>query len=287
VFVCIGENRHHELAGQPVGALAPDGHGGALAIVSGHALRRRTPDGKWITLATSEVPLSCCVSVGDVIYVGTDDARVLRVGETGDIEPLRGFEAVAGRDTWYAGSAVIDGQRVGPPLGIRSITVTADRRVLLANVHVGGIPRSTDGGATWHATIDIDTDVHEVCAHPTDPGIVIAAAAVGLCVSHDGGATWTVEQDGLHASYCSAVAFLGNDTCRGRIHRPLREAGCYLSTTAGPPAVLRARRRPATMDRWHRRHPLHRHAGVSRRSGGSGRQPLALDGQRTDVGPSR
>lgn len=75
VFVCIGENRHHELAGQPVGALAPDGHGGALAIVSGHALRRRTPDGKWITLATSEVPLSCCVSVGDVIYVGTDDVH--------------------------------------------------------------------------------------------------------------------------------------------------------------------------------------------------------------------
>jgi hypothetical protein len=60
--------------------------------------------------------------------------------------------------------------------------VTADRRVLLANVHVGGIPRSTDGGATWHPTIDIDTDVHEVCAHPTNPGVVIAAAAVGLCV---------------------------------------------------------------------------------------------------------
>jgi hypothetical protein len=182
VFVCIGENRHHELAGQPIGALAPDGHGGALAIVSGHSLRRRTLDGKWMTLATGEAPLSCCVSVGDVIYVGTDDARVLRVDETGDIEPLRGFEVVAGRDTWYAGSAVIDGQRVGPPLGIRSITVTADRRVLLANVHVGGIPRSTDGGATWHPTIDIDTDVHEVCAHPTNPGVVIAAAAVGLCV---------------------------------------------------------------------------------------------------------
>ena len=211
LFVYTGENRHHELAGQPVGALAPDGQGGALAIVSGHALRRRTPDGEWITIATSEFQLSCCVRVGDVIYVGTDDARVLRVGKTGDVEPLRGFETVAGRDTWYAGSAVIDGQRVGPPLGIRSITATADRRVLLANVHVGGIPRSTDGGATWHPTIDIDTDVHEVCAHATDPGIVIAAAAVGLCISHDGGATWTVEQDGLHASYCSAVAFLGND----------------------------------------------------------------------------
>jgi photosystem II stability/assembly factor-like uncharacterized protein len=211
VFVCTGENRSHELAAQPVGALASDGQGGALAIVSGHALFRRTPDGEWITIAASELPLSCCVSNGDVIYVGTDDARVLRVSKTGDIAPLRGFEAVAGRDTWYAGSAVIDGQRVGPPLGVRSMAVTADGTVLLANVHVGGIPRSTDGGATWHPTIDVHTDVHEVCAHPTDPEIVIASAAVGLCVSRDGGATWTVEQDGLHASYCSAVAFLGND----------------------------------------------------------------------------
>jgi photosystem II stability/assembly factor-like uncharacterized protein len=83
--------------------------------------------------------------------------------------------------------------------------------VLLANVHVGGVPRSTDNGATWQPTIDIDTDVHEVCAHPTDPRVVIAAAAVGFCLSHDGGATWTVDEDGLHASHCSAVAFLGHD----------------------------------------------------------------------------
>jgi hypothetical protein len=245
VFVCIGENRHHELAGQPVAALAPDGHGGALAIVSGHALRRRTPNGTWMTLATSDVPLSCCVSVGNVIYVGTDDARVLRVDETGEIEPVRGFEVVAGRDTWYAGSAIVDGQRVGPPLGIRSITATADRRVLLANVHVGGIPRSTDGGATWSPTIDIDTDVHEVCAHPTNPGIVLAAAAVGLCVSHDGGATWRVEQDGMHASYCSAVAFLGNDLIvaastdhfaqQGAIYRRPLDGGHSFAPVAGLP----------------------------------------------------
>ena len=83
--------------------------------------------------------------------------------------------------------------------------------MLLANVHVGGIPRSTDGGVTWQPTIDIDTDVHEVCAHPIDPEIVIAAAAAGPGISHDGGATWTIEQDGLPASYCSAVAFLGRD----------------------------------------------------------------------------
>ena len=100
----------------------------------------------WSTIATTELDLACCVAVGDVIYVGTDDARVLRVDADGAHEPLRGFEEVAGRDTWYAGSAVINGQRVGPPLGIRSITATPDGAVLLANVHVGGVPRSTDGG---------------------------------------------------------------------------------------------------------------------------------------------
>src|SRR4029434_8936662 len=109
---------------------------------------------------------------------------------------LDSFDAVDGRDTWYAGSAVINGERVGPPLGIRSITATADGSVLLANVHVGGIPRSTDGGTTWQSTIDVDSDVHEVRAHPHRPDVVMAAAAIGLCTSRDGGATWDIEQEG-------------------------------------------------------------------------------------------
>jgi hypothetical protein len=243
LFVVTGENCHQELAGQPVSALASDGHGGALAIVSGHSLQRRTSDGEWRTLATSEFQLACCVPVADVIYVGTDDARILRVSANGNVEQLRSFEAVAGRDTWYAGSAVINGQRVGPPLGIRSIAATADGRVVLANAHVGGIPRSTDSGATWQPTIDIDTDVHEVCAHPTDPDLVIAAAGIGLCISQDGGATWNVEQDGLHASYCSAVAFLGDDVLvsasvdhfasQGAIYRRRVDGDGPLVTVAG------------------------------------------------------
>jgi hypothetical protein len=211
LFVVAGEACQHELRDQSVRALAPDRQGGALAIVNGHALRRRAPDGVWSTVATTEMDLACSVAVGDVVYVGTDDARVLRVYADGGLEALPGFDAVAGRETWYAGSAIVNGQRVGPPLGVRSITATADGRVLLANVHVGGIPRSTDGGVTWQPTIDVDSDVHEVRAHPNRPGIVMAAAARGLCASRDGGVTWNVEQEGLHASYCSAVAFAGDD----------------------------------------------------------------------------
>lgn len=211
LFIVADGTRHHELADHSVRALAPDGHGGALAIVDGRSLFRRARDGVWSTVVTTEFDLACCITVGDVIYVGTDDARILRVSADGDIEQLRGFDAIAGRDKWYRGAAVINGQLLGPPLGIRSITATSDGAVILANVHVGGIPRSTDGGATWQPTIDIDADVHEVRAHPNRPGVVAAAAAVGLCTSRDGGATWEIEQEGLHASYCSAVAFAGDD----------------------------------------------------------------------------
>lgn len=212
LFVVTGNSIHPELADQPVRGLAPDGNGSALAILGGRSLCRRIAGGEWRTLATSESELSCCVAVGDAIYVGTDDAHVLCVGgANGTFEQLAGFDAVAGRDKWYAGSALINGRLVGPPLGVRSITATCNAAVLLANVHVGGIPRSTDGGVTWQPTIDIDHDVHQVRAHPTRPDIVIAAAAMGLCVSKDGGATWTTEQEGLHAPYCSAVAFVGDD----------------------------------------------------------------------------
>ena len=211
LFVFEGDARCQELAGRSVRDLAPDQNGSVVAIVDGHSLCRRTREGAWSTLATSQMTLASVIVVGDAIYLGTDDARVLRVDQRGAIDPLNGFGAIAGRDTWYAGSAVINGQRVGPPLGVRSMTATSEGSVLLVNVHVGGVPRSTDGGVTWQPTIDVRSDVHEVCAHPLHPHTVIAAAAIGLCISRDGGANWIVEHEGLHAPYCSAVAFSDGD----------------------------------------------------------------------------
>lgn len=249
LFVISGETPQQELAGHSVRAITPDGQGGALAILDGHALSRRSPSGTWTTIATTDKDLACCVAVGDIIYAGTDDASVLRVNPSGDIEQLQGFQQVEGRDKWYAGSAIVDGQRVGPPLGVRSITATSDGAVLLANVHVGGIPQSLDEGATWQPTIDIGTDVHEVRAHPTRPNIVAAAAAVGLCTSSDGGATWEVEDKGLHATHCSAVAFAGDDilisaatdpfTPQGAIYRrAINERGPLVLASEGLPAWL-------------------------------------------------
>ncbi len=227
-----GGQTRRELDGHSVQALAADGQGGALAVVDGHALWQRGPDGAWRTLATSAHPLSCCLAAGGAIYAGTDDAHVLRLAGA-ELVDLPGFQDVAGRDTWYAGSAVIDGVRVGPPLGVRSLDATLDG-ALLVNVHVGGIPRSTDGGRTWQPTIAIDTDVHEVCAHPTRPELVAAAAGAGLGISTDGGATWRIETAGLQATYCSAVAFAGDDLLVAALEGHFsREGGLYTRPVTG------------------------------------------------------
>jgi hypothetical protein len=225
LFSVTGKMVHQEFANQSVRSLVADGGGRVLAIVGGHSLCRRSSDGEWTAMAKSEFDLSCCVPIGNVVFVGTDDAHIPRVDPGGAQQRLTSFDAVAGRDSWYAGSAIIDGKRIGPPLGIRSMAATCDGAVLLANVHVGGVPRSTDAGLTWRPTIDINSDVHQVCAHPTQPDIVIAAAALGLCMSRDAGATWTIEQQGLHAHHCSAVAFGRNDIFVSASTNPFAKQG--------------------------------------------------------------
>jgi photosystem II stability/assembly factor-like uncharacterized protein len=225
LFSVTAKSVRHELAGQAVRGLIDDGQGGVLAIVGAHALCRRSRAGEWSEIARSEAELYDCVKLGEAIFAGTSDARVLRVDPDGTAHTLTGFEQVAGRETWHPGGMMVDGQWRGPPLGVRSMSATCDGGALLVNVHVGGIPRSTDAGATWRPTIEIDSDVHQVCAHPTRPDLVIAAAAVGLCVSRDGGVTWAIEQEGLHAPHCAAVAFGRNDLFVSAATDPFAEQG--------------------------------------------------------------
>ena len=253
LFSVTGKTVHQELADQSVRSLVADGRGGVIAIVGGHSLFRRSHDGEWTAITKSEFELSCCVAIGKAVFVGTDDANILRVDPDGAQQRLTGFDAVAGRDTWYAGSMIIDGKRVGPPLGIRSMAATCDGAALLANVHVGGVPRSTDAGLTWRPTIDINSDVHQVCAHPTQPDVVIAAAGVGLRISRDAGATWTIEQQGLHA-HIAPPLLLGETTF----------------SYQRPPTLLRSRaRRVSPPDRQQRTTTAfgRRHAEVDRRQG--------------------
>jgi len=209
VFVLDEGGLSHELPKRPVRGLshdpAHDQFCGAYASVDNRHLYHRKPSGEWTRLATSEFVLSVTFAVDDQVYAGTDDARVLRLNDHGEFDQIDSFDTIAGRATWFAGTAIIDGKEIGPPLGVRSMSGAANGR-LFANVHVGGIPRSEDGGATWTPTIDAELDAHEVRVSPYNNTIIAAATAFGLCISWDGGNTWSVQTEGLHAPYCSAVA---------------------------------------------------------------------------------
>jgi hypothetical protein len=229
-----GDAIARELAGRSIRSLARDREGRPLAIVDGSTVLRRDAPGRWSKVVEVDAPLACCVASGRALYLGTDAAQVLRVDERGAVEPLIGFQQVAGRERWYAGTAVVDGRVVGPPLGVRSLAATCDGRALLANVHVGGIPRSTDEGRSWEPTLDIELDAHEVCAHPTDPSCAIAATAAGLCISRDAGRSWTVERRGMHATHCASVAFVGDDILVGCAREQFSEEGAvYRRSVAG------------------------------------------------------
>ncbi|HEX4490259.1 MAG TPA: hypothetical protein VH914_03550 [Acidimicrobiia bacterium] len=188
------------LDGHRVEAFTPGPDGTWIAIVDEREVWQHGADGEWTPLATADAQLACLVTLDDVVYAGAVGPQVYRFVD-GALAPVADLDAVAGRDEWH---------RVGWDLHVRSMTKTVDG-ALLANVHVGGIIRSTDQGTSWEPTIDVDADVHEVRAHPTRAEIVVAAAAVGFCVSRDGGRTWAVLDDGLHATYARAVAFAGDD----------------------------------------------------------------------------
>lgn len=171
--------------------------GEVLAVAERRTVLRRDPAGAWEELARAEdLELTSVLPTAHGVFAGTEEAHLLRV-EGGALTLDDAFEKVEGRDGWYTPWG-------GPP-AVRSIAADLARR-LHVNVHVGGIPRSTDGGATWEPTIDVDADVHQVIAHPSDPDVVLAAGAVGLAVSEDGGGTWRMERTGLGSTYARAVA---------------------------------------------------------------------------------
>ena len=131
------------------------------------------------------------------VFVGSSEARLFRL-EDDALRPLEAFDTAPGRDTWYTPWG-------GPP-DTRSIA-NWDEDVYV-NVHVGGILRTSDGGATFTPTIDVDADVHHVT---TFEELVLAACAGGLATSRDRGASWTYRTDGLEAPYSRAVAVCGDE----------------------------------------------------------------------------
>jgi hypothetical protein len=227
------------LEGHRVEAFTPGAGGAWLAIVDRREIWQHGTDGTWTPLAKTDGDLTAVAAIDTTVFAGTADARVLRVvSESGAIEALDGFDAVPGRESWHA---------VGIPLQVRSMSATTDG-ALLVNVHVGGIPRSVDGGLTFEPTLAVDDDVHQVLAHPTRAEIAVAAASAGLCRSTDGGATWQSTTDGMEMSYARGVAILADDVLvtvsdgpwseRSAVYRASVDGGPVEKVTGGLPEYL-------------------------------------------------
>ncbi len=189
----IGAEPRVELEGSDVAALATVGDG-RWAIVDVHEVWRNDGAGAWEQVAS--VPdrrLNCLLPVADDVLIGTSEAHLLRLRD-GHADPVPGVEAAEGRTAWHTPWG-------GPP-DVRSLA-TDRAGTLYANVHVGGILRSEDGGSTWRPTIPIEADVHEVRAPRDD--LLLAAVADGLALSRDRGASWSYDAANLHARYSRAV----------------------------------------------------------------------------------
>jgi hypothetical protein len=186
------------LAGHAVTALAFDG-AHAWAILDGASLWEAR-GGRWSPRAAIAGPPATCLAPAESgLLVGTEQAHLFRMTERGLVR-IEAFETAPGRAAWYT--------PWGDPADARSLSVAADG-ALYVNVHVGGVVRSRDDGASWTPTVDIETDVHQVLAHPERAGVVLLAAAEGFGLSRDGGSTWQFTTTGLHAHYLRAVAVAG------------------------------------------------------------------------------
>jgi hypothetical protein len=220
--------------GRSVVALAR-GRNTTWAIIDGTEVWR-FEDGAWVLQAGAEGPsLTCLLLTSTGLVVGTAGAHLARLAG-GGLEPIAGFDAVEGRDRWYT--------PWGGPADTRWLSAASGDT--FANVHVGGIVASSDGGASWRpTTLDIHADVHQVLAGAA-PGLVLAPCAEGLAVSDDDGATWRIDDDGLHATYCRAVAAAGDTVVisassgprgdRAALYRrPLRGVGPFQRCRVGLP----------------------------------------------------
>ena len=186
------------LGGHEVGWLARD-ESGWWAVVDHHEVWSSHRAGEWRPAASlSGLRANCVLSTAEGPLVGTSEAHVYSL--RGDaLEPVRSFDETSERETWYTPWG-------GPP-DVRSMSADPSGAVY-ANVHVGGVVRSADGGETWEPTVDIHSDVHQVL-FDSGSGLVLAASARGLGISDDDGRSWRFDTGGLHANYLRAVTVAG------------------------------------------------------------------------------
>jgi photosystem II stability/assembly factor-like uncharacterized protein len=167
---------------------------------------RRTNDGgrNWVDCALPEPGVfSLAVSAADgAVYAGTEPSRLFRSDDRGESwRELDGLLELPSRPTWSF-----------PPRPwtshVRWIAPNPhDADLILVGIELGGLMRSTDGGATWQDhRPGAQRDVHSLAWHPRVRGRAYEAGGGGAAFSEDAGETWQPTDDGRDRNYTWSVA---------------------------------------------------------------------------------
>jgi hypothetical protein len=186
---------------------------------------------------------SLAVSVVDgAVYAGTEPSRLYRSDDAGaSWRELEALLELPSRPRWSF-----------PPRPwtshVRSIAPSPhDGRLLLVGIELGGLMRSSDGGATWQDhRPGAQPDVHSLVWHPAVAGRAYEAGGGGAALSLDGGESWRPADEGRDRHYTWSVAV-----------DPADPDCWFVSASTGPRAAhgggdpqARIYRRPAAGEQW-------------------------------------
>lgn len=215
------------LSGSPALCLAVDpADPDAVYVGLGDGGVRRTTDGgrRWVESGLpGEQVFSIAISAADgAVYAGTEPSALYKSDDRGESwRELKGLLELPSRPTWSF-----------PPRPstshVRWIAPSPhDANVVLAGIELGGLMRSTDGGATWQdQRPGSQPDVHSLAWHPQVQGRAYEAGGGGAAWSEDGGDTWAPADDGRDRHYTWSVAV-----------DPVDPELWYVSASTGPYAA--------------------------------------------------
>jgi hypothetical protein len=189
----VGRDAPDPLGGANVTTLVAGAGAELFALVKNREIFR-IADGRAEHVARVEGPIAwCLLAHAGALFVGTFKAGLLRL-DGGRLERVTSFDRAPTREEWHQ------------PGGRRPTTwsLASDGARLYANVHVGGILASSDGGETWEPTIELHDDVHQVSVGP-DRRVWAATGAKALACSADGGRSFRYHHAGLHGTYLSCA----------------------------------------------------------------------------------
>jgi photosystem II stability/assembly factor-like uncharacterized protein len=187
---------------------------------------RRTSDGGR-TWRDCELPapdvFSVALSRADgAVYAGTEPSALFRSDDGGGTwRELTALQALPSRPTWSF-----------PPRPwtshVRWIAPSPhDADLLLVGIELGGVMRSSDGGASWQDhRPGAQRDVHSLAWHPVVEGRAYEAGGGGAAWSDDGGETWKPADNGRDRHYTWALAVEPGDP-----------DAWYVSASTGPYAA--------------------------------------------------